>query len=345
MRNRHEPRHNAAMSARPALVIAHRGASALRPEHTLAAYALAIAEGADFIEPDLVPTRDGVLVARHENEIGGTTDVAQHPEFAARRTSRVVDGRTVEGWFTEDFTLAELKTLRARERLPALRSTAHDGLFEVPTFAEILELAASASGPDGAPIGVIPEIKHSTYFRGIGLDVEDRFVAMFDDHACLRRAPVVVQSFETGNLRALHARLRDRGNVALMQLIGKPAGVPADGGPAYAQMTTPEGLRAIATYAQWIGVPSRAVVTVDAQGRLDAATALVADAHAAGLRVGTYTFRPENSYLPRALWRGEAPGTVNPEGSIAEIRAHLAAGIDAFFTDHPGLGRAAVDGG
>jgi glycerophosphoryl diester phosphodiesterase len=329
--------------ARAALVIANRGSSARLPEHTLAAYARAIDDGADFVEPDLVCTRDGVLVARHEDEIGGTTDVAQHPEFAARHATRVVDGAAVTGWFASDFTLAELRTLRARERLPHLRSTAHDGEFGIPTFAEIVELVATRPAPGGRVVGLMPELKTPSYFRARGLAMEARLLAQLDAHACTRQAPVVIQSFETGNLRWLRERLDGRGNVRLLQLLGKPDHHPADA-PAlsYGQMATAPGLRDVARHAHGIGVPRGSVVPVDAEGRFETPTTLVADAHAAGLHVYPYTFRPENAHLPRALWDGEDPRTVHAAGSIAEIRAALAAGIDGFFTDDPAIGRAAV---
>jgi glycerophosphoryl diester phosphodiesterase len=330
----------------PPWVVAHRGASALRPEHTLAAYARAIADGADFIEPDLVATRDGVLVARHENEIGGTTDVAQRPQFAARRTSREIDGRTVEGWFTEDFTLAELKTLRARERLPELRGTAFDGQFEVPTLDEITALLAAETAARGRTIGLMPELKHSTYFRARGLPLEAGLLAAIEAHAVLRAAPVVVQSFEVGNLRWLHARLAGRGNVRLLQLVGSAQAHPFDvegSAASYAQMLQPAGLEAIARYAQCIGVRPDAVRLPGADGAPGAPTSLVADAHAAGLQVLVYTFRPENKYLPRAWWEGEDPRTRHPDAAIALVRAYLEAGVDGVFADDPALARAAVD--
>src|SRR5688572_15093190 len=199
--------------ARTTIVIGHRGASGYRPEHTLAAYELAIALGADFIEPDLVSTRDGVLVARHENEISGTTDVADHPEFASRRTTKVIDGVSFTGWFTEDFTLAELKTLRAVERLPAVRqrNTLYNGLFEVPTFQEVIDLARRTSR-GGRTVGIYPETKHPTYFQGIGLPLEEPLAAALQRNGLnSKNAAVFVQSFEVANLRKLqnltHARL------------------------------------------------------------------------------------------------------------------------------------------
>jgi glycerophosphoryl diester phosphodiesterase len=332
--------------ARP-LVIAHRGASAHLPEHTLAAYARAIADGADLIEPDLVMTRDGVLVARHENEIGTTTDVADHPCFAARRTSRDIDGVAVEGWFTEDFTLAELKILRTRERLPALRGTAHDGQHPIATLEEIIELLAAENARRGRAVGLIPELKHGSFFARAGLPMERRLLDTLRAHACTRSVPVMVQSFEPASLRTLRAGLGDLTNVRLLQLMDEPDMQPwdvRDGGGTrrYADLLTPAGLREVAAYADAIGPNARAILPLDDEGRLGPPTALVRNAHAAGLEVHAWTFRPENVFLPRNLWRGNRPGTRNPEGSVAEIRAHLAAGIDAFFTDDPALGRCAL---
>lgn len=331
-------------------VIAHRGASAHLPEHTLAAYARAIADGADFIEPDLVMSRDGVLLARHENEIGSTTDVADHAQFAARRTRKTIDGETVEGWFCEDFSLAELQTLRTRERLPALRGTRHDGQFPLATLDEIIVLLAAESAARGRVIGLIPEIKHGTYFRRLGLPMEDQLLATLDAHVYTRRAPVEIQSFEVGNLEYLRGRLADGAHrhVRLLQLLGdadaQPYDVAAAGGRLdYARMMTPAGLRTIAGYADAIGPNIRAVIPLTPARRLGAPTALVRDAHAAGLEVHPYTFRPENAFLPRELWQGSDPRQVNATGSIAEIHAYLAAGIDAFFTDDPALGRRALD--
>lgn len=332
-------------------VIAHRGASAHLPEHTLAAYARAIADGADFIEPDLVMTKDGVLLARHENEIGGTTDVADHPRFAARRTRKSIDGETVDGWFCEDFTLAELAALRARERLPQLRGTRHDGEFPLATLEAIIALLAAESAARGRLIGLIPELKHSSYFRGVGLPLEDALLTVLAAHEYTRRAPVEIQSFEIGNLKYLRGRLADgmHGNLRLLQLLGdageQPYDVVAAGGSLdYAQMMTPPGLRAIAAYADAIGPNARAIIPLTPDGQLGAPTALVRAAHAAGLEVHPYTFRPENGFLPRKLWQGSDPRQVNAAGSIAEIRAYLAAGIDAFFTDDPALGRQALEG-
>lgn len=331
------------------LVIGHRGASALRPEHTLASYAKAIADGADVIEPDLVMTRDGVMVARHENEIGGTTDVAAHPEFAARKTTKQIDGQAVTGWFTEDFTLAELKTLRARERLPELRSTAYDGQFQIVTLDEIIDFTAAESAALGRPIGLIPEIKHGTYFQRIGLPMEDALLATLAAHAYTRTTLVEIQSFEIANLKSLHDKLgKQHPNIRLLQLIDAPDTQPGDvlaagGKLTYAQMLTPAGLKAIAAYADAIGPDYHAIIPYDEHGRLGRPTALVHDAHAAGLEVHPYTFRPENTYLAKDFWKGTSPKAFNGEGMVAEVRAYLAAGIDAFFTDDPALGREAVD--
>ena len=308
------------------IVIAHRGASGERPEHTLAAYRLAIEEGADVIEPDLVPTKDGVLVARHENEISGTTDVADHAEFAGRRTTKRIDGQDETGWFTEDFTLAELKTLRARERLPQLRpgNTAYDGQETIPTLAEVIALAKEAG------VAIYPETKHPTYFASIGLGTDAPLVAElhragWKDAA----APVFIQSFEVANLK----RLAGMTKLRLIQLVAAQ-GAPADGAAvSYAAMTTPAGLRAVARYAWGIG-PDKAMLWNG-----DAATPLVADAHAAGLRVHPWTYRAENVFLRAAFRRGTDKAA---HGDVTgETRAALAQGIDGFFTDFPAAGVAA----
>ncbi len=319
------------------LVIAHRGASGYRPEHTLAAYELAARQGADYIEPDLVLTKDGVLVARHENEIGGTTDVAARPEFADRRTSKVVDGSTFTGWFTEDFTLAELKTLRAKERIPAVRqeNTIFDGRFEVPTLQEVITLSQCLSRELGREIGIYPETKHPTYFRSIGKPLEEPLVRTLRANKLdSRKAKVFVQSFEVGNLRRLDREL----DVPLVQLFGgasaRPADVPA-GGPTYGQMATAAGLREVARYADGAGPPKDYVIPRDASGRLLAPSSFVDDAHAAGLQVHPYTFRAENQFLPTELRRGTDP---NAYGDVlAELAAFYAAGVDGVFADQPDL--------
>lgn len=323
------------MPADKPIVIAHRGASGERPEHTLAAYALAIEQGADFIEPDLVMTKDGQFVARHENDITDTTDVATRPAFKARRTSKTIDGAKHDGWFTEDFTLAELKTLRAKERLPLLRSgnKAYDGQFEVPTLREIIALAKDASARTGRTIGIYPETKHPSYFASIGLPMEAALVAELKAAGWDRAdAPVFIQSFEVNNLKALKRMTR----VPLIQLMDASGG-PADGAqPSYAAMTTPAGLAAIAAYAAGIG-PHKTLVV----GNDGTVTPLAGDAHAAGLKVHPWTFRAENFFLPSGL-----RGGINPAGHgrlADEIARHIAAGVDGFFTDFPYIGAQARD--
>ncbi len=332
-----------------AQVFGHRGACALRPEHTLASYALAIADGADYVEPDLVITKDGVLVARHENNIAETTDVRRRPEFAGRRATKVVDGESIPGWFTEDFTLAELKTLRAVERLPQVRpqNTAYDGEFQIPTFEEYLDFVAAESALRGRLVGLVPEIKHSTYFASIGLPMEDRFLSVLAAHSYARRAPVEIQSFEIANLRYLRKKLGRPANVRLMQLVdvgeARPADVAAAGGAlTFAQMTSAPGLREIATYADVVAPPTRAMIPLGPDRRLGAPTTLVADAHAAGLLVHSWTFRPENQFLAADFQDAAGPNTRNPEGSVAEMVRYLGTGLDGFFTDDPALGRRAV---
>ncbi len=331
-------------------VFGHRGACALRPEHTLASYALAVADGADYVEPDLVITKDGVLVARHENNIVETTDVAAHPEFAGRRTTKTVDGETTTGWFTEDFTLAELKTLRAIERLPRIRpqNTVYNGAFEIPTFEEYLDFIAAESALRGRLVGMVPEIKHSTYFASIGLPMEDRVLAALAAHSYARTAPVEIQSFEIANLRYLRRKLGRPANMRLMQLVdvgdARPADVVAAGGSlTFAQMCAPTGLRDIATYADVVAPPKAAIIPLGPDKRLAAPTSLVADAHRAGLLVQTWTFRPENTFLPADFQDAAGPDVRNPQGSTAEMRRYISTGLDGFFTDDPALGRQAVD--
>ena len=330
---------SAEQEAKP-LVIGHRGASGYRPEHTLASYRLAAEQGADYIEPDLVSTKDGVLVARHENEIGGTTDVATHPGFADRRTTKVIDGVPVTGWFTEDFTLAELKTLRAKERIPLTRpqNTAYDGLFEVPTFQEVLDLRKQLSKELGRPIGVYPETKHPTYFRTIGLPLEEPLVRTLTRNGLNRpNAPVFVQSFETGNLRALDAVLR----VPLVQLLSGASATPVGDDRTYGELATPAGLADIATYADGVGPSKDYIVPRAADGTSGTPTTFVDDAHDAGLLVHPYTFRRENTFLPVELRSSADPAGIGD--LAAEIEQFLELGVDGFFTDNPDIGRATVD--
>ncbi|WP_082555986.1 glycerophosphodiester phosphodiesterase [Aeromicrobium sp. Root472D3] len=330
--------------AQPVTVFAHRGASGYRPEHTLAAYELAIRMGADYIEPDLVSTKDGVLVARHENEISGTTDVADHPEFAQRKTTKTIDGVAVSGWFTEDFTLRELRTLRAKERLPGVRAgnTRYDGRFQVPTFDEILDLVRREGRARGRTIGVAPETKHPTYFRSIGLPLERPLLrslrlAGLDS----KRSKVVIQSFETSNLRQLSRETKVK-LVQLTSATGAPYDLVAQGDPrTYADLMSPAGLRRVATYADWLGPEKNSVIPRDAAGFLAQPTSVVDDAHRAGLKVVVYTFRDENQFLPADFRNGVDP---NAKGDIfGELQAFFDTGIDAVFSDYPDTAVAARD--
>jgi glycerophosphoryl diester phosphodiesterase len=327
---------------RTPIVIAHRGASGQRPEHTQLAYDLAIDQGCDFIEPDLVPTQDGHLIARHENEIGGTTDIASRPEFAGRKATKTIDGQQVTGWFTEDFTLAELKTLRARERLSQLRpaNTRYDGQAQLLTFDEVVAIAKAGSQRTGRTIGVYPEMKHPTYFASIGLPLEDRLVALLKTHDLdSATAPVFVQCFEVGPLKTLRGKTKAR----LVQLTageGGPADLP---NVTYAQICSPSGLKDLALYADGLGAEKTQIVPQDAENLLPA-TALVKDAHAAGLVVHPWTVRAENYFLPASLRRGDAAAAdylAQPGQVEAIFKALYAAGVDGVFSDFPGLAVAA----
>jgi glycerophosphoryl diester phosphodiesterase len=319
------------------LVIAHRGASGYRPEHTLASYRLGIELGADYVEPDLVSTRDGVLVARHENDITGTTDVADHPEFADRRTTKTVDGRQITGWFTEDFTLAELRTLRAVERVADVRpsNTRYDGRFTIPTFDEVLDLVRRESRRTGRRIGVYPETKHPTYFASIGLPLEEPLVAALRRHDLDRRGSnVFIQSFETTNLR----ELKGRTDVSLIQLLdasGAPADLVAQGDRRrYADLLTPAGLRQIARYADGVGAHKDLVLPRDPRtGATGEPSTLVRDAHERDLLVHVWTLRDENRFLATNFRRGSDPAAKGD--AIAEATAFLDAGVDGIFTDQP----------
>jgi glycerophosphoryl diester phosphodiesterase len=340
----------ATLTGAPPIVIGHRGASGYRPEHTLAAYELAIEMGADYIEPDLVSTKDGVLIARHENEISGTTDVANRPEFANRKTTKTIDGKPVTGWFTEDFTLAEIKTLRAKERIPELRpgSTKYDGLYEVPTLQEVIDLAKKKSAEKGRTIGIYPETKHPTYFDSIGLSLEEPLVKILSENGYTDADDAVfIQSFEVANLKFLKT-LTD---LPLVQLFdastAKPYDFVASGDSrTYGDLLTSSGLNAIAQYASGIGPWKRLIIpadTVDNNGDgqpddlngdgvisdadkpLLQPTSLINDAHAAGLLVHAYTFRSEDFFL--------APDyNGNPE---LEYEQFFKLGIDGVFSDFP----------
>jgi glycerophosphoryl diester phosphodiesterase len=340
------------------LVLGHRGATGYFPEHTLASYELAISQGADYIEPDLVSTRDGVLIARHEVNITDTTDVADKPQFGSRRTTKVIDGITETGWFADDFTLAEIKTLRARQRL-RFRATQFDGLFEVPTFEEVLALAKRAKARTGRTIGVYPETKHPTYHQQRGLALEDKVVRALArvgwNH---RQAPVFIQSFEVANLKRLNRMTRvrlvqliDANDVRLDGTIDSTNYGPYDfvvaGDPrTYADLVTPAGLAEIATYADGLGPWKRYIIgavaqDADGNGQADdvngdglvndadrtapAPTSLIQDAHDAGLFVHAYTWRNESRYLLADY--GDDP--------MQEYLHFYCLGVDGVFSDNP----------
>ncbi|MFK3981354.1 glycerophosphodiester phosphodiesterase [Micromonospora sp. NPDC050397] len=318
------------------LVIAHRGASGYRPEHTLESYRLAIRMGVDFIEPDLVSTKDRVLVARHENEISGTTNVADHPEFAGRRVTKTIDGVAVTGWFTEDFTLAELKTLRAKERLPQVRptNTAFDGTLEIPTLQEVIDLAKSESRRLDRTIGIYPETKHPTYFQSIGLALEEPLVQVLKRNGLTsRKDAVFIQSFETANLRKL-SKMTDVRLAQLLDATGRPYDFTVAGDArTYQDLVKPENLKWISTYADGIGATKNLLVPRDASGKLLAPTNVVRDAHRVGLDVHAWTFRAENQFLPTDFRIGADP---NARGDItAEYELFFSLGLDGVFSDHP----------
>ncbi|HEX8113747.1 MAG TPA: glycerophosphodiester phosphodiesterase [Kofleriaceae bacterium] len=335
---RHDDRSTCPLVAKP-LALGHRGAAGYRPEHTLASYQLAIDLGADFIEPDLVSTRDGHLVARHENDISGTTNVASHPEFASRKTTKSIDGVAITGWFTEDFTLAELKTLRARERLPALRpqNATFDGQFEIPTFEEVIALAQREGQRRHRVIGVYPETKHPTYFQSIGLSLEEPLIRTLEATGLgNKKDAVFIQSFEVHNLQKLRRMTR----LPLIQLIdatGAPFDFVAAGDRrTYADLVTPAGLHEVASYADGIGVNKNLIIPRDATGKLLAPTRLIPDAHAEHLLVHAWTFRAENSFLPLDFQIGDPhnPLFAGLRGDFpAELKRFFGLGLDAAFSD------------
>ncbi len=323
-------------SPAPPIVIGHRGVPGHRLEHTRPSYLLAIAQGCDYIEPDVVATRDGVLVVRHENEISGTTDVASHPEFADRKVARVVDGVPYVGWFTEDFTLAELKTLRVRERLPQLRpqNIPLARTEQILTFDEVLDIAEEA-GTEGRdkPVGVYVETKHPTYFAGIGLDLNDLLVETLERRGLNHvGAKIVIQSMETGNLQAL----RDRTPLTLIQLmdrVGAPYDLLAAGDPrTYWAMRKPPELAKIAAYADGIGPNKSQVIKRDLRARLAKTTKLVRRAHDLGLLVHIWTMRDENNFLPTDL-RTSRDKAAHGD-AVGEYLAFFDAGVDGVFSDY-----------
>lgn len=337
----------ATLTGKAPIVIGHRGASGYRPEHTLAAYQLAIEMGADYIEPDVVSTKDGVLIARHENEISETTDVANRAEFANRKTTKTIDGVPVTGWFTEDFTLAEIKTLRAKERVP-FRDQSYNGQFEIPTLQEVIDLAKRKSVETGRTIGIYPETKHPTYFKSIGLSLEEPLVNVLKTNGY--NSPddaVFIQSFEVSNLQFLKTLT----NLPLVQLFNASSAKPYDfvasgDSRTYGDLLTSTGLAGIAQYAKGIGPSKRLIIPADsvdnngdgkpddlngdgvisdADKPLKQPTSLINDAHAAGLLVHAYTFRSDEFFL--------APDyNGNPE---AEYEQFFKLGLDGVFSDFP----------
>ncbi len=314
------------------LIIAHRGASAERPEHTLAAYELAIDQGADYIEPDLVATKDLVLVSRHENELSGTTDVAAREEFEDRRRDKTIDGQKVAGWFAEDFTLAELRTLRAKERIPSIRpaNARFDGLYQVPTFEEIVKLVRAKEAATGKRIGLYPEIKHPEFLlQEAGIDMVDLILRDLKQLGLTSADPLFIQSFEVGPLQ----RLAKRSDFKLVQLVAPGEGPADEPALRYDEMVTPIGLTEIAKYADAVGANVAMILNSDGTP-----TTLVSDAKAAGLAVHAWTVRPENAFLPPSLQSGDdlkGRGC----GDVRLARMLEAAGVAGVFSDGPLKGR------
>lgn len=332
------------------LIIGHRGASALRPEHTLAAYQKAIDDGADFIEPDLVATKDGYLVARHENEIGETTNVSELPQFADRKTTKVIDGVSLTGWFTEDFHLNELNQLKARERIPQIRpnNVQYNDLYNIPTLEQIIELADQHYQKTGKIIGLYIETKHPTYFQQQNLALENSLLMSLAKHKYTREiAPIYLQSFEISNLKAMREQLDQLNSIKqikIIQLYGGKSTQPADAAMQkltinYGDMATVAGLKEVAKYADGVG-PSKTYILPNTQAAT--VTSFVKDAHAVGLKVHPYTLRPENEFLPDYLDCGVNPAERCETGAIKEYELFFEAGVDGIFTDDPGLGRKAL---
>ena len=330
------------MPRRRPLVIGHRGAPGYRPEHTRSSYELALALGVDAVEPDVVFTADGVAVVRHENEIGSTTDVADRPEFAARRTTKTIDGDELTGWFTEDFTWAELATLRCRERLPNLRpsSASFDGAQPPLRLVDVLDLVREASLDQGREIGVVLEIKHATYFTALGYDVAGLIAA------ALRAArwgdgelPLYLESFESTVLAQVRAHGIRGTYIYLLEAAGHPFDLVSTHGaaaPTYAQQASPAGLDALVGTVDGISVDKRMILAPDRLGRTTGPSRVIADAHTRGLRVFTWTCRPENAFLLASFRRGRDKAAFGDYES--EWRVIADAGVDGVFVDHPDLG-------
>ncbi|MGW5256409.1 glycerophosphodiester phosphodiesterase [Streptomyces sp. NPDC004012] len=337
-----DARHGGGLKSLPVpTVIGHRGASGYRPEHTFGSYQLALDLGADIVEAgDLVPTKDGHLVCRHEPEIGGTTNVADHPEFVGRKTTKVLDGVSTTGWFTEDFTLAELKRLRAIERIPATRqrNTLYDGRWEIPTFEEVLRWQDEQTRRRGKQVWIYPETKHPTYFRKLGLGLEERLAKILRAHGKDgRNAPVIIQSFEPTSIQRLNKLVGNPLVVLLSAANTRPWDFVETGDPrTVADLVTPKGLKEIASYAQGIGPTLDLVLPKDANGNLTKPSTLVADAHAAGLILHPYTMRNENTFLPTDFHKGTDPAAYGD--AFGAFKAYFATGIDGVFTDNADTG-------
>ncbi|MGW1915169.1 glycerophosphodiester phosphodiesterase [Streptomyces sp. NPDC002076] len=322
-------------------IIGHRGASGYRPEHTFGSYNLALDLGADVVEAgDLVPTKDGHLVCRHEPEIGGTTDVASHPEFADRKTTKMLDGVATTGWFTEDFTLAELKTLRAVERIPANRphNTLYNGRWEIPTFEEVLKWQDEQTRKRGKQVWIYPETKHPTYFRKLGLGLEERVAKLLRKYGKDgRNSPVILQSFEPSSIQKLNQLVDNPLVVLLSSAASRPYDFVEAGDPrTVADLITPKGLREIAGYAQGIGPTLDLIIPKDANGNLTKPTTLVSDAHKVGLVLHPYTMRNENPFLPAEYRKGSAADGYGD--SFGAFKTYFATGIDGVFTDNADTG-------
>ncbi|MBZ6531878.1 glycerophosphodiester phosphodiesterase [Acinetobacter seifertii] len=334
------------------LVIGHRGASALRPEHTLASYQKAIDDGADFIEPDLVSTKDGVLVTRHENEIGGTTNISTLTQFADRKTTKNIDGVNLTGWFTEDLTLNELQQVKARERIPEFRpaNTAYNDFYSIPTLEQVIELAEANYKKTGKIIGLYIETKHPTYFKNKNLAMEDTLLKTLAKYQYTRDiAPIYLQSFEVSNLKYLKDQLdlhKTLKHAQIIQLYDAKTSRPADFvesgvSKTYGDLATAQSLKDVAKYANGVGPSKNYILNFNTDGSVQT-TSFISDAHAAGLKVHPYTFRPENNFLPQPLKCSDKPAERCPTGALKEFEAYFKAGVDGVFTDDPALGRQAV---
>lgn len=317
-------------------VVAHRGASGYRPEHTLGAYQLALDMGAHVIEQDIVPTKDGHLVCRHENDITATTDVAAHPEFASRKTTKSVDGTSYTGWFTEDFTLAELKTLRAKERIPGTRqrNTLYDGRWDVPTLEEVFRWAEKQGRARGKRIWLHIETKHPTYFRKLGLGLEEPLAKLLRTYGRHKKSsPNFLQSFEPSSIQRLNKLVDPPLVVLLSGASSRPWDFVEAGDPrTVADLIKPEGLEWMASFAQGIGPTLDLIIPRKADGSLGTPTTLVKDAHAAGLILHPYTMRNENTFLPTNFRKGTDPAAYGD--AFGAFKAYFETGIDGIFSDN-----------